>query len=257
MTYFKYIYIITLCFYCGKNHAEASADLAATRSLVKEWVAAEKALADEYNAWEAKRQLLDDLLDLKAEEVAALRASIAAITENASQADKARSELVMQRDALEMHRSNVAEFLEGITPSIRAFQAWVPEPLQAQLDPLFKKMAAVDAPVTTSLAEAMQAMVAILQALNQFDQSVTVHSSLRSLEGGQQVEVETVYLGLGIAYYRSLSGQLAGYGQPTESGWNWTVQSELAPAIADALAVANQQVQAAEFIKLPVKIAEE
>ena len=123
--------------------------------------------------------------------------------------------------------------------------------------PAFKKMAAVDAPVTTSLAEAMQAMVAILQALNQFDQSVTVHSSLRSLEGGQQVEVETVYLGLGIAYYRSLSGQLAGYGQPTESGWNWTVQSELAPAIADALAVANQQVQAAEFIQLPVKIAEE
>ena len=41
-----------------------------------------------HNAWEAKRQLLDDLLDLKAEEVAALRASIAAITENASQVDK-------------------------------------------------------------------------------------------------------------------------------------------------------------------------
>ena len=102
-------------FLLWQNHAEASADLAATRSLAKEWVAAEKALADEHNAWEAKRQLLDDLLDL----VAALRASIAAITENASQADKAQSELVMQRDALEMHRSKVAEFLEGITPSIR------------------------------------------------------------------------------------------------------------------------------------------
>ena len=139
MTYFKYIYIITLCFYCGKNHAEASTDLAATRSLVKEWVAAEKALADEHNAWEAKRQLLDDLLDLKAEEVAALRASIAAITENATQADKVRSELVMQKDALAMHRSTMVEFLEGITPSIRAFQAWVPEPLQAQLDRFLKK----------------------------------------------------------------------------------------------------------------------
>ena len=257
MTLIKYIYIIALCFYCGNKPVVASADLAATRSLVKEWVAAEKALADEHNAWEAKRQLLDDLLDLKAEEVAALRASIAAITENATQADKARSELVMQRDALQTHRSTMVEFLKLMTPTIRAFQAWVPEPLQAQLNPLFKKMATVDAPVTTSLAEAMQAMVAILQALNQFDQNVTVHSSLRSLESGQQVEVETVYLGLGIAYYRSLSGQLAGYGQPTVSGWNWIAQSELAPAIADALAVVNQQVQAAEFIQLPVKIAEE
>jgi hypothetical protein len=257
MNYIKYLYINALCVFCISNYAGTSADLAATRSLVKDWIAAEKALSDEHNAWEAKRQLLDDLLDLKAEEVAALRASIAVITENATQADKARSELVMQRDTLETHRSTVVEFLEGITPTIRAFQSWVPEPLQAQLDPLFKKMAAVDAPVTTSLAEAMQAMVAILQALNQFDQSVTVHSSLRSLEGGQQVEVETVYLGLGIAYYRSLSGLLAGYGQPTKSGWNWTAQSELAPAIADALAVANQQVQAAGFIQLPVTIAEE
>ena len=257
MNYIKYIYINVLCFFCISNYAGASADLAATRSLVKEWVAAEKALADEHNAWEAKRQLLDDLLDLKAEEVAALHASIAAITENATQSDDVRGELVMQRDALEKDRSTMVKFLEGITPNILAFQAWVPEPLQAQLDPLFKKMAALDVPVTTSLAEATQAMVAILQALNQFDQSVTVHSSLRSLEGGQQVEVETVYLGLGIAYYRSLSGELAGYGQPTKSGWNWTAQSELAPAIADALAVANQQVQAAEFIQLPVKIAEE
>ena len=47
-------------------------------------------------------------------------------------------------------------------------------------------MAAVDAPVTTSLAEAMQAMVAILKALNQFDQSVTVRSSLRSLGWGSK-----------------------------------------------------------------------
>lgn len=257
MIYLKYIFIMPLCLFASANSTEASADLAATRSLVKEWVAAEKALADEQNAWEAKRQLLEDLLDLKAAEVASLRASIAAITENATQADKARGELVLQRNELEAHRSTVAQFLEGITPTILEFQAWVPEPLQPQLDPLFKKMAARDAAVATSLAETMQAMVAILQALNQFDQSVTVHSSLRSLESGQRVEVETLYVGLGIAYYRSLSGQLAGYGQPTGSGWNWTAQAELAPDIELALAVANQQVQAAEFIQLPIKIAEE
>lgn len=257
MFYCKYLFIISLYCCSFASYARASDDLAATRLLVKEWVAAEKALANEHFAWQDKRQLLEDLIQLKTEELAALKVSITAIAENATQADKARSELVQQRDELERHRSIITEFIEGIAPSILAFKAWVPEPLQAQLNPLFLTVTSHGIGEALSLAERMQAIVAILQALNQFDQTVTVHSSLRHLKSGQQVEVETVYVGLGIAYYRSLSGQLAGYGQPTKSGWNWTAQAELAPAIEEALAVANQQVQAAEFIQLPVKIAAE
>ena len=257
MFYRKYNLIISLCCCLFANDARASGDLAATRSLVKEWVAAEKALANEHLAWQEKRQLLEDLIQLKTEELAALNVSITAIAENATQADKARSELVQQRDELEKHRTIITHFIEGIAPSIVAFKTWVPEPLQAQLNPLFLKVTAHGMGEALSLAERMQAIVAILQALNQFDQTVTVHSSLRELKSGQQVEVETVYVGLGIAYYRSLSGELAGYGQPTHSGWSWSEQAALAPAIAAALAAAKQQVQAAEFIQLPVKIAAE
>ena len=257
MNYLKYISNIFLYIFFIGNNAGASTDLVATRSVVKEWVEAEKALADERIAWRAERQILKDLTDLKIKELIGLRTSIAAIAENATQEDIVRSKLVQQRDELEMHRSAIAQFLDGIAPTILAFKAWIPEPLQAQLNPLFKKISDLDAPAPTGLAEAMQATVTILQALNQFDQTVTVHSSLRTLDSGQQVEVETIYVGLGIAYYRSLSGLLAGYGQPSRTGWNWTTQVELAPAIEAALAVANQQAQAAEFIQLPIKISEE
>jgi hypothetical protein len=255
MIYRKYISIIFLCFFVLTNYAWSSADLAATRSLVKEWVAAEKALADEHIAWQEKRQLLEDLIQLKTEELASLSESIAAITVNATEVDKVRNALVKQRDKLEAQRSIMTQFIADIAPSILAFKAWIPEPLQAQLNPLFVKMTTPGANGTLSLAERMQAIVAILQALNQFDQTVTVHSSLRSLKSGQQVEVETVYVGLGIAYYRSLSGELAGYGQPTHSGWSWSEQAALAPSIEAALAAAKQQIQATEFIQLPIKIA--
>ena len=93
-----------------------------------------------------------------------------------------------------------------------------------------------------------------LNTINKFDRSITVHEEIRTLGDGSQGEVESIYIGLGAAYYGTRSGDDAGYRQADSSGWQWISQPELSPAIADVIAIANNSTQEARFIALPVEL---
>ncbi|HBM86594.1 MAG TPA: hypothetical protein DD423_07450, partial [Opitutae bacterium] len=94
----------------------------------------------------------------------------------------------------------------------------------------------------------------ILNTINKFDRTITLHAEIRTLGDGSQGEVETVYVGLGTAYYRTRSGDDAGYGHPGTNGWQWYSQPELSAAIAEVIATANNTNQEARFIALPVEL---
>ena len=100
----------------------------------------------------------------------------------------------------------------------------------------------------------MQTVVGLLSTINKFDRAITVHQELRSLGDGSTGEVETVYIGLGAAYYRTRSGDDAGLGQAGANGWTWESQPALSAAIAEVIAIANNQTQEARFIALPVEL---
>lgn len=63
----------------------------------------------------------------------------------------------------------------------------------------------------------------------------------------------TLYLGLGQAYYVTANGSAAGIGTSTPDGWQWKPANQLAPRVAQAIAIMeNEEVPA--YVPLPVEV---
>ncbi|MEM1223666.1 MAG: DUF3450 family protein [Verrucomicrobiota bacterium] len=243
-------------FFCSSilSSVNASEALDSARNLVKEWVATEKAISSEAAQWQEKKDLLNDLLSVTEAEVATLEKSIRTIEESATVADASRTKLVNEQEALAEGRQRISKFLSEIEPQLLELRAALPEPLSKKLANAYQRIPKDPSEGTLGVAERMQSVVSILSIINKFDRTVTVYEEIRALEDGTMSEVETVYLGLGAAYYRTRSGKDAGFGQPGPDGWSWQSEPSLGAKIAEVIAIANNQTQLARFIDLPVKI---
>ena len=226
----------------------------ATRTVVKEWVATEQAISREAIQWQETQRLLEDLTQVSRSEISTLQESLRAIQATASSADARRAALVEEQDRLTAERATIAEFLSAIEPALSEFKGLLPEPLSSRLEPFYQRIPTDPSSTKLGIAERMQTVVGILNTVNTFDRSITVHEEIRTLGDGSQGEVTTVYVGLGAAYYRTRSGDDAGCGQPGSDGWQWHSQPELSAAIAEVIAAANNTTQAARFIALPVEL---
>ncbi len=234
--------------------ATASEALDSTRNVVKEWVTTEKAISSEAIQWEETQTLLNDLIGVTQAEIDTLNKSLETIEATATEADAVRANLVTEQEDLNQGRQRITEFLNETEPKLLALRPALPAPLADKLTSLYQRIPQDPQETTLGIAERMQSVIGILSTIGKFDRVITVHEELRTLGDGSQGEVETVYIGLGAAYYRTRSGDDAGIGQPGAEGWQWESQPELSAAIAEVIAIANNQTQEARFIALPVEL---
>ena len=101
--------------------------------------------------------------------------------------------------------------------------------------------------------ERAQVIVGILNELDKFNNAVTIFSEKRNNGKGEEVAVETVYVGLGAAYFVNDAGDFAGSGTPGADGWEWTARSELASPVREVIRIYRNE-QPARFISLPAVI---
>ena len=232
----------------------ATEALESARNTVKEWVATEKAISLEAAEWLQKEALLHDLIGVTRTEITTLEKSIQEIKETATAADASRANLVTEQEALAEGRARITQFLIKIEPQLLALRPALPAPLSEKLQSVFQRIPNDPQNPALGIAERMQTVVSILTTINKFDQVITVHEELRTLDDGTTSEVETVYIGLGAAYYRTRSGKDAGSGSPGPDGWVWQSQAELEPAISEVIAIASNSTQEARFVALPVQL---
>jgi hypothetical protein len=129
----------------------------------------------------------------------------------------------------------------------------LPGPIRERVKPLSQRIPADPAATELSLSQRFQNVIGILNEVNKFNSDITVTSEVLTLSDGTTAEVKALYVGLGQAYYVAASGNAAGVGHPTESGWEWTSADHLAPEVGRAVAILeNAQVPA--FVPLPVEI---
>ncbi|MDG1300892.1 MAG: DUF3450 family protein [Opitutae bacterium] len=250
----KHIYINSFAILILAISASGSVALESTRTVVKEWVATEKAISSEAILWEEAHTLLNDLTQVTQAEIATLNQSLNKIAATTTRAEALRIKLVTEQQALQTARQQISNFLTEIEPQLTALRPALPAPLNTKLTSLFQRIPNDSSNTTLGIAERMQTIVGILNTINKFDRAITVHEEIRTLGDGSQGEVESVYVGLGVAYYRTRSGDDAGYGQPHISGWQWNSQPELSAAIAEVIAITNNSAQEARFIALPVEL---
>jgi len=81
----------------------------------------------------------------------------------------------------------------------------------------------------------LEIAVSILQSIHLFNRSVTMERVEFTLDEDQSREFIVLYFGLGVAYFVNESGTVAGFGKPTEQGWGWTRQDDLASEISTGI----------------------
>jgi hypothetical protein len=145
------------------------------------------------------------------------------------------------------------EFAVSFEGKIAGLVPQLPVPLQETLKPLLAKLPADSANTKMPVTERIQVSVGILNELDKFNNAVNLFSEKRKNDKGEEIAVETVYVGLGAAYFVNDADSFAGMGLPGANGWEWTVKSDLATSVREAIRIYRNE-HAAKFVALPAVI---
>ncbi|MBK1830492.1 DUF3450 family protein [Verrucomicrobiaceae bacterium R5-34] len=229
-------------------------DPAAHRELIRQWVQTERLLSEEKNDWQVEKQRMQDLLDLYQKELKLLNEEIEKAGSSAGLVDSRKSKLESELKEFRDAQRLMADTMARLLPRIKSIIQRLPAPLQDEL--------AADIDFLTS-AEAMgkprdvlKSMLSVLSGAGQFNRTITLGEETRTLQSGQKMTVDVLYLGLARAYFATTSGETAGIGQPGKEGWVWQDQADLADDIRQAIAVYRKDKQP-QLIKLPVGVSAE
>ena len=227
------------------------AEVKETHKIIGEWVATEKLISEEETEWELEKSSLLDLQQALGAEIAELDGKLAETEEEAVGAAKQRSDLLARKDAAKQATQSLHQGLDRAVAKVDRAFSLLPTPVADRLAPYRKKLVPGKGIPTPPLRQRVDALVSLLQAMQNFHRSVTLERQEFTLDDNQSREFQVMYFGLGAAYFVNESGTVAGYGQPGESGWQWTRSDGLAREISTGVDMLNNRAMP-RFLELPL-----
>jgi Protein of unknown function (DUF3450) len=223
-----------------------------TRSTLEKWVEARQLVSKAKSDWQSDKESLEQTIQLFERELKAVDEQMLKVNTNSVQVDKERSEAESLKSASTAALERVKAFAAEFEKKVKTATAQMPVPLQDTLKPLLNHMPA-EGNTKMSAAERLQVIIGILNEMDKFDNAVSVFSEKRKDPKGEEIAVETLYVGLGTAYFVNDKGDFAGVGSPGKAGWEWTNKPEIAPSVREAIRVYRNERPAA-FVSLPATI---
>lgn len=233
----------------GSLHAQ---ELDRTREVLSNWVETRKLISEEKQKWELEREVLSDRIDLVRAERDHLAEKIHETQSLITDADRKREDLIKENDALKNASATLVNRIFTLEREVIKLLNTVPKPVQERMRPLSQRIPQTDE-TELSLSERYQNVIGIVNELNKAAQEITVVSEVRQLPDGSTAEGQTLYIGFGCGYWCTNKGDMAQYGHPTADGWQWEPSNDIAPRVADAIAIMKNE-KVAEFIPLPVSV---
>lgn len=230
-----------------------NAEVEHARALLEQLVATRRLISEEETTWKLGEEMLRERIELVQREIEDYRAKIEEAETGAAEAGTKVDELLDENAALEEASAALETMIVTLEAKTRGLVGRLPEPLLDRIHPLVQRLPAADATSTFSLGKRFETVVGILDQAGRFNREIGVFNEVRRFPDGTSVEVMTMYVGLGAAYYAAPTGTVAGVGTPGPEGWTWTPDPRSADAIRRAIAIFNSE-QAAEFVPLPIRI---
>lgn len=236
----------------GAGAAEPT--VAGVREVVGQWVQARQLISATRTAWERDREVLNQMRALHEREWASLGERQDRLATNTTQVDADLAAVRGELEETERALARARELATGFEAQVRALLPRLPAPLVQQLEPLTRRLPQDEvAAGKASVAERWQTLVGILNEVDKFNATVSIVSEVQRNPAGDEVQVETVYLGLAQAWFVDKSGEYAGVGVPGPGGWEWTAKPEVGSLVRQALAM-YRGAAAPEFVSLPVSL---
>lgn len=241
----------------GAQDESSSAPVTATvedaRATQGRWFDTRRLISKEKQDWVLGKEMITQRIDLVKQEIATLRERIAETEQTIADGDRKHTELVEENERLAKAADVLARALGELEARTRRLVARFPEPLREHVQPISQAIPEDPAGSRQSLSQRLQNVVGVLNEADKYNRNVTVSSEVRTLEDGSQAEVTALYVGLGQAYYVTARADAAGIGTASAEGWTWRPANEIAADVAHAIAVLQNEQEAA-FVQLPVRV---
>lgn len=235
------------------DEAGSKATLDDTRVTMTKWIETQQIIAKERNDWQQGREILKARVELVEKEVAALEAKIQEAKASVAETNRKRDELQSESDRLKATSDSLSTTVANMEAEVRRVAKVIPDPVRAKLEPLFQRIPADPAKTNASVAERFQNVLGILNEIGKANSEISVSFEVRTLSDGTSGEVQTIYVGLGQAYYISPRGE-TGVGRPTPEGWKWEkLPNSYDNQVLTALEILQGK-HVPAFVPLPVKI---
>jgi hypothetical protein len=231
----------------------AASPLEETVNVLQEWVETERRISQAEAEWETNKASMKNLISIYGGEIDMLTELIEAAEEDISAAERRRAELLSQDESVKEIEAKVVEVLVAAEKEVRELRALLPLPLQEELSPLFNAIPRDPAATRLSIGQRIQPLVAILTQVQRFNQVVTVVEGYRAFEEGRTVQTETVYFGLGAAYYVDTADEHAGVGVLGPDGWSWKDDDTLVAEVRNFIDIYRGTKQAS-YVQLPLNL---
>ena len=223
------------------------------RATLEQWVETRQVIAATRADSERQREVLEQTKALHLRELAGLEETLRGISTNSVTATDERERAARDLESADAAIQRLEARLPELESKVRSLLPLFPAPLLEAVRPMVDRLPTNAAPVAARSNERLQAVVAILNEADKFQNSITVANSRQADAGGQELNVDVLYLGLSGAYFADPQGRIAGSGRPTPSGWVWTRDEAVGPTVRAAIAMYRNSRQAA-FVSLPFRI---
>jgi Protein of unknown function (DUF3450) len=237
----------------GAVSVRAETPLNETRSTLEKWVETRQLISKTRTDWQSDKEMLEQTGQLLERELKLVGEQLAKLDTNSTQVGKERAQAETSLKSSNESLEQAKQFAAGFETKLAKLALQLPLPLQEILKPMLNKLPGDSANTKMPATERIQVIVGILNEVDKFNNAVTIFSEKRKNEKGEDVAVETVYVGLGAAYFVNDANTFAGMGTPGTSGWEWTTKSELAASVREVIKIYRNE-RPAQFVPLPVVI---
>lgn len=239
----------------GAAPTRAEGEVDGFRARLEKWVETRQLISEEKSEWEAEQETLRATRDLLGEQKKDLQATSAEVEEAATEADEERRELLLRRG--EFQRANRA--LEGeirqLEEEILALAPRLPQPLQERLEPLLVQIPEDPEATEQPLGQRLVNVLGVLSQTDKWNGTANLVGETRAVGGSEQkVQIRTLYWGLGQGVYVAAQGRTAGVARPGPEGWEFVDDDSLTEDAALLLDIYEGNIDAIEFVELPVEI---
>jgi hypothetical protein len=229
-----------------------------SRELLEKYYETEKLLGRERAEWRLGRELLSSRVELMEAQLNELVTKMAEEKSKITESDTEREKLDAQNQELGKTQTMQVDAIEKLEARVRKLWPLLPEILQTKVRGQYERLPDPNLPradVRASVGERFLAVLAVLNEATKFHSDVTVVNERRRLASGKELEVETIYFGLGIGYFAGAdpTEPVAGMLIPGEKSWEATEIPEAAARVSDMIAM-YKSAKLAEFVPVPVRV---
>ena len=224
-----------------------------TRSTLEKWVETRQLISKTRSDWQTDKETLEQTVALYERELKSLDEQLAKVNTNNTQVVKEAGEAEALKQSSNEARDRAAKFATDFEARLKRLAPQLPAPLQDIIKKDFARLPADPANTKMLAAERVQVCVGVLNELDKFNNAVNVFNEKRKNAKGEEVAVQTMYVGLGTAYFVNDTADFAGTGTPGTSGWEWTPRPELAAQVQLAIKTYRNE-HPAQFVTLPVAV---